>query len=115
MRAIALPLVPEQDVFEQSLRLILLLNLLDALYTTFWVVKGFAEEANPLMAGALAISPSTFVLAKIALVSLSVSMLWRLRHLPAARLAAVPAGLIYAFIGGQHIGFLGLLAWVTIF
>ncbi len=115
MRAIAIPWVPEKDVFEQSLRLIVLLNLLDALYTTFWVVKGLAVEANPLMAGALMLSPQLFVLSKLALVSLSVYVLWTLREVPAARLASVPVALIYAFVGGQHLGFMGLLGWITFF
>lgn len=83
--------------------LVLVLNLLDAIFTMIHVASGKATEANPLMAGVLANSTVLFVATKLALVSLGLSLLWRLR----ARLSAV-AGLIisvatYACINFYHV------------
>jgi hypothetical protein len=58
---------------------VLVLNLLDAIFTIGWVQLGAAEEANPLMAGPLANGPLLFMLVKLSLVSLCVALLWRLR------------------------------------
>ena len=99
----------QEDALERSLRLVILLNLMDALYTLAWVHWGWASEANPIMAGALDIGPAIFILSKIALVSLSVYTLWQNRDRALARLAVIPLAALYAFVGGQHLGFAGLM------
>jgi hypothetical protein len=90
--------------FEGGLRGLLLLNLFDGLSTVGWVEGGQATEANPIMAAAMNGGPGVFLLSKIALVSLAVALLWRVRHHRAARIAVVPACLLYAFVGGGHVG-----------
>lgn len=97
-----------EDAFEKSLRLILLLNLLDALYTTYWLGLGWASEANPVMASAFELGPVLFLVSKLMLVSMSVWLLWRNRDRMLARLSAIPLGMLYAFVAGQHLGFAAL-------
>jgi hypothetical protein len=97
-------LVPP-GAYERVLRLLLLLNLMDALFTIAWIGWGWASEANPVMAMAIEQSPSGFILAKVALVSLAVGLLWRLREHRMAHAAVIPLGLLYAFVAGQHLGF----------
>ena len=91
--------------FEGGLRVVLTLNLFDALATLFWIEAGLATEANPIMRAALESGPHLFVLSKIALVSLATVMLWRHRAHRSARLAVVPVGLLYALVAGAHVGF----------
>ena len=68
---------------------VLVLNLVDAVFTLIWVTSGHAVEANPLMAAALDKSPLYFMIAKLALVSGGVALLWRTR--PRARFGAAAA------------------------
>ncbi len=91
--------------FERALGTLLLLNLLDAVFTLGWVHFGVATEANPVMAGAIVLGPGVFILSKVALVTLAVGLLWRNREHLAARWAVVPLSLLYAFVAGGHIGF----------
>jgi len=100
--------------FEGGLKGLLLLNLFDGLSTVGWLHTGQATEANPVMAAAYAGGPALFLLSKLALVMLGVGLLWRIRHHKTARLAIVPLCLLYAFVGGGHVGwaigqFLGVL------
>ena len=67
--------------------------------------SGLATEANPLMAGALDSGPGLFILSKVALVGLAAALLYRNRFASTARLALVPVALLYAFVGGGHVGF----------
>ncbi len=106
--------VPEHGLlslnsFEGGLRILVSLNLFDALATLLWVKLGLATEANPVMAQALDAGPALFILSKVALVSLAVGLLWRLRAERFARIAAVPLGTLYALVAGGHVGF-GVLA-----
>ncbi len=91
--------------FEGGLRILLMLNLFDALATLFWVEAGLATEANPVMAQALNLGPGLFILSKITLVSLAVGLLWRHRDRSFARISAVPLGVLYAGVAGSHVGF----------
>ncbi len=91
--------------FENGLRALLVLNLFDAFLTMIWVYSGLATEANPVMAEAMGHGPGPFLLTKVALVSLAVVLLWRNREALSARLALVPVAMLYAFVGGGHIGF----------
>jgi|10_taG_2_1085330.scaffolds.fasta_scaffold00018_87 uncharacterized protein YpmB len=54
---------------------ILVLNVLDAIFTTYWVGVKNVEEANPLMQE-LVRYPIIFVTTKISLVSLCLYLLW---------------------------------------
>ena len=90
--------------FEGGLRALLVLNLLDAFATLIWVHVGHASEANPLMAMAIDSGPAVFLLSKVALVCLAVTLLWRVREVAGARLALVPLALLYALVAGGHLG-----------
>jgi hypothetical protein len=63
---------------------VLVINLIDAVLTLFWVGAGFAEEANPLLADLVKEHPVGFAVAKLGLVGLSSLLMWRLRHRPLA-------------------------------
>ena len=71
---------------------VVLLNLLDAVFTLLWVQLGVATEANVLLCGVLDSSAVGFMLVKLGLVSLGVTLLWRQRQ---RRLAV--AGLVVCF------------------
>lgn len=90
--------------FEKALKAILVLNVFDLVGTQWWVITGVTTEANPLMAQALGAGPGAFLFAKLALVGLAVGLLWRNRETRMARVAAIPMALVYAFIGGSHLG-----------
>jgi hypothetical protein len=66
---------------------------------------GLATEANPVMAGALEGGPASFILSKVALVTLAAGLLWRFRKQSFARAALIPVGLLYAGVAGTHVGF----------
>jgi len=72
---------------------VFILNVMDGVLTIVWYMTGRAEEANPLMAGAIGLHPVVFILLKIALVALGSVLLWRYRH----RAMAV-VGIFIAFI-----------------
>lgn len=58
---------------------VVILNLLDAVFTLAYTSSGLATEANPFMNEALEAGPLAFMVAKLSLVSLAVLLLWRLR------------------------------------
>jgi hypothetical protein len=88
------------------LKLLLVLNLFDAVCTYIWVVMGYANEANPLMDYVLSISPTGFVLYKIIIVNLGVLLLWRLRRKIFCRAITVPVVGIYIGIAFIHAAFI---------
>lgn len=96
-------------------RATLVLNLVDALFTLFWVGAGLARESNPLLNELVSRHPVAFALAKLTLVGAGSLLLWRLRHRPAAVISLFVAFLAYYFVLLWHIRFLGLLigAWLV--
>lgn len=82
---------------------VLVLNLLDALFTLVWVRSGVAREANPLIDRLVEENAVGFVLVKLGLVSLGSWLLWHRRRHPAAVIAIVAAFLVYYFILLYHI------------
>lgn len=82
---------------------VIVLNMLDAVWTLAFIRVGAAGEGNPLMDQALSHGPVLFMAAKLALVSLSVHLLWRLRHRRAAAIGMFSAALTYALICGYHV------------
>jgi hypothetical protein len=87
---------------------VLLLNLLDALFTLYWVYSGLAREANPLLDDLLR-HPVLFMAVKLTLVSGGSWLLWIHRNKPLAVIAVFIAFLTYYFILLVHLGFLGEL------
>lgn len=89
-------------------KVVLVLNLLDAVFTLLWVYAGFAREANPLIDELVHEAPVAFAAAKIAIVGLGSLLLWRLRRRPLAVVAIFAAFLAYYAILLAHIGYLSL-------
>lgn len=80
---------------------VFVLNATDAVLTLLWVWRGWATEANPIMARLVYEQPLLFVLVKLTIVFLGSVLLWRLRT---RRLAVI----------GIFIGFLAYY-WVIVY
>lgn len=83
---------------------LVVLNLLDAVFTLVWVEAGIATEANVLLEGVLSQSAVGFMLVKMALLSLGVSVLWRQRHKRLAVVGLATACLVYNSVLVYHLG-----------
>jgi len=87
------------------LKALLLLNLLDAIFTLWWVGTGAAVEANALLRDLVVDHPVRFVLAKMGLVSLGSLLLWRQRKHPLAVIAIFGAFFVYYLVLLHHLRF----------
>jgi len=81
---------------------VIVLNVVDAIFTIGWVESGLAREANPLMA-ILMEQPILFICIKLALVSLGVVLLWLRRQRPAAVIGIVLIFVAYYAILLHHL------------
>ena len=88
---------------------VLVLNLLDALFTLLWVRAGLAEEANSLMRQLVHEHAIGFVAVKLGLVSLGSLLLWQRRHHASAVIAIFVAFLAYYAVLLHHIRYSSLL------
>ena len=88
---------------QDIVKAVLVLNLLDALFTLVWVRAGLAREANPLIDQLVNEHAVRFVLVKLGLVGLGSWLLWRRRERPAAVIAIVAAFLAYYLVLLYHI------------
>ncbi len=82
---------------------VLVLNLADGLFTLAYVHAGLASEANPLMDQALGGGPVGFMMVKLALVSLGVLLLFRLRQRRSASIALVASAVTYSSLFVYHL------------
>lgn len=82
----------------------LVLNVLDAIFTLWWVQTAQATEANPLMAAAIDAHPVVFVIVKCALVGLGSWLLWRYRRRPLAVVSIFLAFMAYYALLLLHLG-----------
>ncbi len=82
---------------------VVVLNLLDAMFTLVYTRSGVATESNPLMDQVLAASPVLFMMAKLSLVSLGVLVLWRLRERRAARFGLLATSVAYTTLLAYHL------------
>lgn len=87
------------------LKALLLLNLLDAIFTLWWVGTGAAVEANALLRDLVVDHPMHFVLTKLGLVSFGSLLLWRLRQHPLAVIAIFGAFFVYYLVLLHHLRF----------
>ena len=71
-----------------------------------------AVEVNPLMAVLLDHGTAPFAIAKMALVSAGIGVLWRYRHLPLARAGAAFTFGCYALVMIQHVRSVEAVAWL---
>jgi hypothetical protein len=88
---------------------IIILNLLDTVFTLIWVKKGIAEEANIILKNIVNNSPVGFVFVKIVLVSFGSLLLWRYRSHPFAIIGLVFAFIIYSLVLIYHMHYVNLL------
>jgi hypothetical protein len=88
---------------------LLVLNLLDGLFTLTFLQLDVAEELNPLMRVAYEGSPLLFMVAKLVIVNAGLCLLCVHRGLRASRLAIRAGALIYAIINVYHLAFLAHL------
>jgi hypothetical protein len=84
---------------------VLLLNLLDAIFTLVWVHAGVATEANLLLQDLVERNAIAFALIKSSLVSLGLLLLWRQR---ARRLASFGIALAFVTYNGLLLYHLGI-------
>ena len=90
------------------IEVVLLLNLLDAIFTLIWIKTRLAEEANILLQSVVNERPIIFVLVKTTLVSLGVLLLWRRRHHPLAVVGLISVFLVYYWLLLYHLRFASL-------
>ena len=89
-----------------TLGLTIVFNLIDAVLTLVWILTGHAIEANPLMAFALDLGPIIFMLTKITVVSLGLTILWIRRKRIWVRYAALAIFGIYSYVMMIHLFFI---------
>jgi hypothetical protein len=89
-------------------KVVLVLNAFDAVFTLYWVEAGLAIEANPLLARIVISHPVAFVVSKLLLVSLGSLLLWRLRTRRASVVAIFLAFLAYYYLLVVHLSGLNL-------
>jgi hypothetical protein len=89
--------------------LLLVLNLLDGLFTLTFLQLEVAEELNPLMRVAYECSPLTFMVAKVAIVSVGLCLLCLHRTLRMSQRAIQAGAALYAIINVYHLAFLAFL------
>lgn len=85
---------------------LLVLNLLDGLFTLTWVELNIGWEANPLMRAALEGSPVIFMAAKMVLVQVGTWLLATHSDSKAARAALAGGCILYSGIAMWHLSFL---------
>lgn len=90
-------------------KVILVLNLIDAMFTLLWIFAGFARESNPLLTELISDYPVMFAIVKLALVSLGSVLLWRYRYRPLAIISIFIAFMIYYCLMLYHIAFFSRL------
>jgi hypothetical protein len=91
------------------IKTVIVLNLIDALFTLFWVHAGLAKEANILLKDLINDNPVVFVIVKVALVSLGTFLLWRYRKRSLAVIGIFSIFLIYYFVLLYHLKYSSLL------
>ena len=64
---------------EGIIKAVIILNLLDALFTLFWVKSGIVKEKNILLSDLITNHPMIFIAVKITLVSCGSILLWSFR------------------------------------
>jgi Domain of unknown function (DUF5658) len=82
--------------------LLFTLNLLDALFTIYWVRNGIVTEGNQLMATLLDIGDLPFLAVKVAVGTVTTVVLWRWRSKRLAKYGMALALAVYISIMGIH-------------
>lgn len=96
-------------------KILVFLNLLDAIFTLVWVTAGLADEANPLLATLVRDHPLVFTVVKLGLVGGGSWLLWRHRRRPLAVVGIFGVFLTYYFLLLVHVGYLSLIMGTLLF
>ena len=75
--------------------LVLILNILDAAFTSLVVGNSLAVEVNPLMGALLEQGIAPFVIVKLLVIVLSISILWKYKDNKLAKIGAAVCALTY--------------------
>jgi hypothetical protein len=94
--------------------LLVVLNLLDGLFTLTFLQMNVAEELNPLMRVAYMHSPLSFMTIKIAIVSLGLALLCMHRSMSLSQRAIQAGAALYTVIDIYHLAFLAHLVHQTV-
>ena len=89
--------------------LLFALNLLDAVFTVYWVKNGYATEGNHLMAGLMEMGTIPFLVVKTAIGAIAAMVLLYWSDLRLARIGLAVTLAIYVGLMGIHL-FTGLSA-----
>ena len=81
-----------------ALFLVLLLNVFDAVLTSFVVSNAIAIEMNPLMGAVLELGIAPFIFIKLGIIVLSLMVLWRYRHIKLARVGTSICLFVYLML-----------------
>jgi hypothetical protein len=82
---------------------IVILNLLDAVLTIYWVHTGLADEANPLLQVLVSHHAVLFIAMKIVLGAVGAWLLWQHRHRAFAVIGAFSVFVAYYAVFLQHV------------
>jgi hypothetical protein len=93
---------------EGLVKALLVLNLLDAVFTLFWINVGLAKEANALMRDLVHNHPIAFVTVKMGLVALGSYLLWARRRSPSAAVAIFAMFFVYYLVLLHHLRYSSL-------
>jgi hypothetical protein len=96
-------LEPIRDAALPWIYAVLIFNVLDMVFTVYYIEAGHAVEANPLMAVAYEASPLHFGVVKMALAALGITLLYRARHARSAQLAIRGVAFAYGLLVGYHV------------
>jgi hypothetical protein len=94
--------------------LLVVLNLLDGLFTLTFLQMNVAEELNPLMRVAYMHSPLSFMAVKLAIVSLGLALLCLHRSMRLSQRAIQAGAALYTVIDIYHLAFLAHLVRETV-
>jgi hypothetical protein len=81
-----------------ALSLVLVLNILDAIFTSFVVSNALAVEVNPLMGAVLDIGIAPFIIVKLGIVIISLKVLWKYRDKTITKIGTTVCLCIYILL-----------------
>jgi len=81
-----------------ALFLVLILNIFDAVLTSFVVSNALAIEMNPLMGAVLELGIAPFIFVKIGIIILSLIVLWKYRHIRLAKIGTSVCLFVYILL-----------------
>ena len=90
-------------LFEKALQAVLILNIGDAVLTSWWVATGWATEANPLMNRVLELGIGPFLFTKAVIGMTAVMILKAHRKHLLSRIGLVAILLAYVMVMGHHL------------